>query len=522
MLRFSVKTWFAVVFLAVFSLSICTVFPAGAYAADVPSRGGVMKIALDAEPAGLDSMVSSATLTWTVSWHMYETLFTTGDKDEVIPMLASGYEVSEDGLNYLIPLRKGVKFHNGKEMTSQDVLASLNRWLKYSSTGKRMNKNIVSFEARDAYTVAFLLKEPDAVFIPSLSMPGGGAIVMPSEIAEVAAEKPVTEYVGTGPYKFLEWKPNRHIRFVRFDDYQSNGDSVNGYGGKKHAYVDELFYLFVPDKTVEAAGVEAGDFDYAYAVNTDEYERLQDTPGVQVIASVPRAWLVFPLNNREGLCADKKIRQAIQAALDMEPILLASRGHKDFWRMDPSLNQKETIWWSDKGSSLYNERNREKARNLLKEAGYDGTPLRFMASYEGYYNAALVAKSQLEAIGMKVDLQKFEPATESSRRKDSKVWDATVTGFTKKADPSLNSFLNDNYPGWWSNEEVDTLKKELSRETDFDKRYAVMERIQEIFYEDVPYIKIGDYATMRVLSDRVKGFTNKTDVFFWNVWLEKQ
>jgi peptide/nickel transport system substrate-binding protein len=206
----------------------------------------------------------------------------------------------------------------------------------------------------------------------------------------------------------------------------------------------------------------------------------------------------------------------------MEPILLASRGHQDFWRMDPSLNQKETIWWSDKGKDLYNERNREKARKLLQEAGYDGTPLRFMASYEGYYNAALVAKSQLEAVGMKVDLQKFEPATESSRRKDPKVWDATVTGFTKKVDPSLNSFLRDNYPGWWSNPEVDKLKKDLARETAFEKRYAIMDRIQEIFYEDVPYIKIGDYATMRVLSDRVKGFTNKTDVFFWNVWLEKQ
>jgi peptide/nickel transport system substrate-binding protein len=521
MLRFSAVRRIAFV-MALFSLVLLTLCSSVALAAEGPAKGGVLKIALDAEPSGLDSMVSSATLTWTVAWHMHETLFTTGEKGEIIPLLASGYQVSEDGLTYTVSLRKDVRFHNGKDMTVGDVLASLDRWFRVSSTGKRMNKNLEALTSDKPFELTFKLKEPDAVFIPSLSLPGGGAIVMPADIAEKAGDKPVTEYVGTGPYKFLEWKPNRHLRFVRFEEYRSNGDKINGYGGKKHAYVDELFYLFVPDKTVEAAGVEAGDFDYAYAVNTDEYERLLDTPGVQVIASEPRAWLVFPLNNKEGLCSDKRIRQAIQAALDMEPILLASRGHQDFWRMDPSLNQKETIWWSDKGKDLYNERNREKARKLLQEAGYDGTPLRFMASYEGYYNAALVAKSQLEAVGMKVDLQKFEPATESSRRKDPKVWDATVTGFTKKVDPSLNSFLRDNYPGWWSNPEVDKLKKDLARETAFEKRYAIMDRIQEIFYEDVPYIKIGDYATMRVLSDRVKGFTNKTDVFFWNVWLEKQ
>ncbi len=512
----------AIVILAAFAVAGFAAAPERVEAAGEPTYGGVLKIALDAEPSGLDSMVSTATLNWTVAWHMYETLFTTGAKGEILPLLASDYDVSGDGLTYTVHLRKGVKFHDGGEMTSLDVVASLNRWFEVSGNGRSTKANLESFEAPDDYTLVFTLKTPSAVFIPTLSLPGGGAIVMPAAIAEGAGPEPVKEYVGTGPYKFVEWKPNQHMRFVRFDGYQSKGDAPNGYGGKKHAYVDELLYYFVPDKTVEAAGVEAGDFDYAYAVNSDEYERLLETPGVQVIASEPRAWLTFPLNNKEGLCADKKIRQAIQAALDMEPILLASRGHPDFWRMDPSLNQKETIWWSDAGAELYNEADAEKAKGLLEEAGYDGTPLRFMASYEGYYTAALVAKSQLEAIGMKVDLQKFEPATESSRRKDPKVWDATVTGFTKKVDPALNSFLQDNYPGWWENEELDQLKKDLVSETDFDKRYAIVERIQELFYEDAPYIKIGDYATMRVLNERVKGFTNATDVFFWNVWIEEK
>ena len=482
--------------------------------------GGILRIALDAEPGGLDSMLTNATLVWTVSWHMFENLFTFGEKMEVIPMLAEDYTISEDGLRYVVNLRKGVPFHNGKEMTSEDVVASLRRWSEHSSLGKSTFENVASMKTDGQYAVEFVLKRPDAVFLVSLATPGAGAIIVPSEIASEAGERPMRELVGTGPFQFVEWQPNRFIKMKRFDKYSARTDDPNGFGGKKTAYVDELHYSFVADKTVQSVGVEAGDFDYAYAVDSEEYERLKETPGVQAVVSPPRAWLAFILNNKEGILSDVRIRRAMLAALDMEPILLISRGHPDVWRMDPSLHQKETIWWSEKGKDLYNQKNAEKAKALLKEAGYNKQPIRWMASYEGYYNAVLVAKSQLESAGFVINLNRFEPATETSRRRNPELWDASITGFTMRGDPLLNPFFNSSVAGWWVNEEVEQLKNKLAVESNFEKRYAMVERIQELFYEDVPYIKIGDYATLRLLHKRVQNFKNLSDIFFWNVWVE--
>lgn len=495
--------------------------PASFAASGTPRKGGVMKIAVDGEPASLDSMLTTATITTSIAWHIFETLFTFGSKMEVIPMLAKDYVVADKGRTYTINLRQGILFHNGKEMDADDVIASITRWGKYSSNGKPTVANFASMEKTGKYQVVIKLKASDALLLTNLALDAAGANIMPKDISDAAGGEPVKTFVGTGPYKFVEWKPNQHIKLTRFAQYKPLDGQANGYGGRKVAHVDDLVFMFVPDQTVQSAGVEAGDFDYAYAVNSEEYERLKKTRGVQVVVSPPRAWLGFIINTKQGLMADKRIRQAVLACLDMEPILLISRGHKDMWRMDPSLNQKETVWWSNKGANLYNQKNMAKAKKLLAEAGYKGEPIRWMASYEGYYNAALVAKSQLEAIGMKVELSKYEVATESSRRKDPKLWDMSVTGYTLKADPTLNTFLMASNPGWWENAEVAALMDDLRFETDQKKRHAMVERIQELFYDDVPYIKIGDYATFRLLSARVKGFANMGNIFFWNVWLDK-
>jgi peptide/nickel transport system substrate-binding protein len=487
-----------------------------------PQFGGTLSIATDAEPAGLDMMVSSATLTWTIAWHMFENLFTLGSKQEVIPMLAENYTLDDAGLVYTIRLRQDVVFHGGKKMTAEDVIASLTRWLEVSSTGKSTGENLNDIKALNDYEVQITLNKPDSVFLASLAIPSQGAIIIPKELAEKAGNEPMKEFIGTGPFEFIEWKPNQHIRLKRFDDYKPRTEPTNGYGGEKIAYVDELYYTPVPDATVQATGVETGQFDYAYAASSDDYDLFKETPGLQTVVSDPRAWLAFILNTKEGIMANLKVRQAFLAALSMEDILLVSRGHRDIWRMDPSLNQKETIWWSDKGKELYNQGDVDKAKRLLQEAGYDGEPIRWMASYEGYYNAALTAKSQLEEAGFVIDLQKYEPSTESDRRKDPALWDVSVTGYTMRPDPVLNTFMSSSVPGWWENAEVQGLLEDMRREVDFDKRYAMWERIQELFYEEVPYVKVGDYATLRLLSERVQNFKKTPDIFFWNVWLEQE
>src|SRR5262249_19308143 len=170
----------------------------------------------------------------------YEGLYSLDSSNRPIPMLAESHTVSKDGLTYTFKLRQGVKFHNGKEMTSEDVVASLTRWGKQSNYGKVLAAQGAEWRPVDKYTVELKLKEKSAVVLISLAVPNNFGAIYPKEIAEkFPPEVKATEWIGTGPYKLAEWKPDQYIRMVRFDDYTSRNEKPNGYGGGKTPDVGE-------------------------------------------------------------------------------------------------------------------------------------------------------------------------------------------------------------------------------------------------------------------------------------------
>src|SRR5499433_1028942 len=153
---------------------------APAYAA--PQKGGVANIAMIGEPQTLDPMASTADLVGTIMQHIYEPLYTFDANWNVAPMLAESMPViSKDGLVYTIPLRKGVKFHNGKEMTADDVVASLNRWMEMAPRGKAIAKEVKSLEAKGPNTIVITLNRPYAPLLAHFALPSGFAVIMSKE-----------------------------------------------------------------------------------------------------------------------------------------------------------------------------------------------------------------------------------------------------------------------------------------------------------------------------------------------------
>src|SRR5712664_3244729 len=162
-------------------------------------------------------------------------------------MLAERHTVSKDGLTYPFKLRKGVKIYYGKEMNSADVVASLARWGKQSIYGKALFAQVADWRAVDKYTVEMKLKEKSAIVLVSLAVPNNFGAIYPKEIAEkFPPEQKATEYIGTGPFKLAEWKPDQYIRMVRFDDYKSRNEKPNGSGGGKTEWLDEIRWIPVP------------------------------------------------------------------------------------------------------------------------------------------------------------------------------------------------------------------------------------------------------------------------------------
>jgi peptide/nickel transport system substrate-binding protein len=183
-------------------------------------KGGVLKVGNLGEPPTLDAHWTTATITEVLANHIYEGLYSVDAKAQPIPMLAEGMPaVSKDGLTYTFKLRQGIKFHNGKEMTSADVVASLNRWGAQSTYGKTLYARVAEVRAIDKYTVEMKMKERTATVLISLAIPNNFAAIYPKEVVDKfkPAEKS-TEWIGTGPFKLVEWKPDHHIKMVRFDD----------------------------------------------------------------------------------------------------------------------------------------------------------------------------------------------------------------------------------------------------------------------------------------------------------------
>jgi len=497
------------------------------FAADAPKRGGVLRVGNLGEPPALDAHWTTASITETLTNHLYEGLYSLDANNRPIPMLAEGHTVSRDGLTYTFKLRQGVKFHNGKEMTSEDVVASLARWGKQSIYGKALFAQVAEWKAVDKYTTEMKLKEKSAIVLISLAVPNNFGAIYPKEIAEkFPPEIKVTEYVGTGPFKLAEWKPDQYIRMVRFDDYKARNEKPNGYGGGKTAHLDEVRWIPVPEVATRVAQVETGELEFADDLNLDAYDRLTKNPNVRPLVSKPYYWLVAVFNKKEGLMTNQKLRQAWQAALDIEPIMKNVAGGKaEFYRMDSSLAPAEITAWHTKLAGLpWNERNRDKARRLLQEAGYKKEPIRFMTTqeYKWMYDFALLTKQQLEDAGFAIDLQVVDWATLVKRRNNSKEYDVFTTGMGAFYDPTHHIYLTASWPGWTTDEDILRLQAELARETDPKKRLALWEQQTRQFYEKVPVIRYGDLFGLRAIRNTVKGFNEKTErIRFYNVWLEQ-
>jgi peptide/nickel transport system substrate-binding protein len=460
---------------------------------------------------------------------VYETLFTY-DADYIsVPELVDTHTVREDGLTHTMPLRQGITFPNGEPMTAADVHASVTRWASISGVGKNLFEAVDEFVEVDDHTVEFRLKQPCGTILVALSHNTQACTIHPKSIMEAAGETPFTDdsmVIGTGPYKFKERQADAYIRLERFDGFVSRDEPINGYAGRKDAWVDMIEYIPVPDVAARVAGLQAGDYHYAMQIPNDQYELLSTTPGIVAEIKDFTIFEAFFLNWRSPLMGNLALREAFRSALNHEEILIAAHGTGDFTRLDPGWMMQQTAFYTTSGEEFYNVNDPELAKQKLEEAEYDGTPLRFMTTqeYPAFYAASVIAQQQLEAVGFTIDLQVIDWATVLERRGKEDEWDVFCTSHGFVPDPSQITMVGQmgTYPGWYDSEASLALAEELLAETDFDKRFAIWEELQHNIYTEIPAVKVGDAAEAAYYSEQVGGWPLAVErgVPYWNLWLK--
>ena len=485
------------------------------------TQGGAIDVATIGEPPTLDPMTSTADLVGIITQHMFETLYTFDANWAVAPLLAADMpEISEDGTVYTIALREGVTFHDGSDMTAEDVVASLERWLRIASRGMQTAETVQSVEAVDDHTVQITLSGPYAPLLSLLSLNNSAAIVIPSEIA---GEDVMEDFIGTGPYQLAERRPDQYIQLTRFDDYASRDEDANGYGCGRNQYLDEIRFVPVPDPNTRIEGAVAGQFDYVDSIAVEAYDRIA-SGNTEPVMLAPFGWPVFVMNPAEGVNSDIAVRKAIQAALAPQDMLLAAFGSEDFFTADGAMYPEGYVWHTEAGTEPYKPMgDTEMASQLLADSSYDGSPLRILTSrqYEFHYTMAQVAEAYLEAAGFDVQLDVVEWATLTQRRTDPALWDIYITHSPFLPEPSLTGIMSDSSPGWWVSDAKHAALGAFNAEADPDARVELWAAVQEAIYEEVPAFKVGNFNAVAAQSPALEGMNPAPWPYFWNAWLEE-
>jgi peptide/nickel transport system substrate-binding protein len=487
--------------------------------------GGEIRVALIGEPPSLDLHMSTATVSVLVSAHMFEFLFTWDEEYEPLPELVDDWEVSDDGLTNTLHLRQGVTFHNGEEFTADDAYASIDRWANVLGVGfgQELMEKTDEMEVEDDYTLVFNMNEPFGTFAVSLARQSNGCAIYPADLVEEAGDSTLSEFVGTGPYQFVEHQADQHILVERYDDYVAIDGGPNGYGGTKHAYADMIRFIPVPDEAARVAGIQAGDYDFLESIGPEQFETLDEDENVVAEVGPPDGNELAIFNMDQGIMTDISMRRAVQAVADHEEILTASHG-EGFFRLDPGHMWEETIWHSTVGEELYNMADPDLAEEYLEEAGYDGEEIRIITTqeYMDMYYQAVVLQQQMEDIGMNVSVEVFDWSTLLETRGDTSAWDIAITGFAFRVDPAQLHTNNCEWGGRWCSEEKEELVAQMLSEVDLDERIALWEQIQELAYEEAAIIKFGDGNELLAYSPRLQDVTlTQLIPAFWNSWIDE-
>jgi peptide/nickel transport system substrate-binding protein len=487
--------------------------------------GGELRIAIGGEPPSLDLHQSTALVTVLIMGHVYELLFTWDDDFAVYPDLVDTYEVSDDGLLNTLNLRQGVLFHNGNELTADDVHASIDRWANVLGVGFGEDLMAATDEMRvvDDYTLEFEMNRPFGTFAVALARQSNACAIYPQEIVDEAGDGSINEFIGTGPYQFVEHIADQHILVERFEDYVPRDEEPNGYAGGKHGYLDQIRFIPVPDEAARVTGLQADDFDFLEAITTDQFEALEGDDTIVTELGPPIRYDLTVVNMDQGVLSDLNMRRAVQAAIDCEEVVTAAHG-ADYIRLDPGHMWQETIWHSTAGEEKYNIGDPDLAAEYLEEAGYDGEVIRLMTTQEFmdlYYTGAVIAQ-QLEDAGMNVDLMVVDWATLVETQNDTSAWDLCTTWFGFRVDPAQLHTLRCDFAGRWCTEEKTELVENLLAETELDERVRIWEELQELAYEEVPFIKTGESMSLLAYQPRVQNLDLIQLVpAFWNTWIDE-
>ncbi len=505
------------------------VAPAFADKFKCPHVGGDFTFGQEANINSLDQMTSATISTRNIAMNIYEALMTRDENFSPILDLAASMTEAQDHLTYTFKLRQGVHFHNGKEMTSADVVASFDRYARIGLE-RGMLTNVDRWDAPDKDTFVIHMKQVQPTFLIALSSFSVPIVIIPAENKDDPPQQ--LKAVGTGPYQLVESVPGSYVKLKRFDGYTPNAsfDQRTGFGGYKQACFDAVTFRIVTEPGARVAGLRTGELQGVEDIPSKSVPDLKKDSNITILP-LQNWWIQITYPNVSvPPTNDPMFRKAVQAALDMDEIMdAASDGN---YKLNVGFQYPNQADYTDAGKETYNLHNAALAKQYLAQSGYKGEPVVLLTDkdYPPMYNSALVMKQELQAVGINAQLKvtDWPTSVQLSQHSDS-GWNFFYTGWGTQ--PALGALATMQFfappnavyrpAGGVDDPEAVRLWNDMNRLPTPEGRQQAFAAMQKYVLEQVYASPFGSFTKVQGVRSNVQGFVPFRIPRMADVWFEK-
>ncbi|WP_425960969.1 ABC transporter substrate-binding protein [Rhizobium nepotum] len=514
-----------------------TALPGSVFAANSktsrPVTGGTLKLLYRVDPGNaLFAINTSSGTGQAIGPKIVEGLLTFDFELNSQPLLATEWSVSDDHLRYTFKLRPNVKWHDGEDFTSEDVAFSIFRLKEAHPRGRITYQNVEAVETPDPLTAVIVLSKPAPFLISAQS--SSESPIVPKHIFEKlkpADGQTLQTAIGTGPFKLTEWTPGSHLIFERNPNYWDAGKP----------YLDRIILRIITDPAARAVALETGEVDIGdNPVPLADLERLKQNPDLVLDTNTyayagPQQQLFFNYDNE--IFRKKDVRLAIAKAINLDEIVnVALFGYA---QISPSPVSTALPNWYDPSVKAHAYDPKE-AEKLLDAAGYarkdGGKRFAVRLTYNSYLTPgyADVLRSQLEKIGIAVEIRKYDLPTYLKTVYTDRAFDLVVESLSNTFDPSLGiqrAYWSKNFKiglpfsnaANYANPEADALLEAAAIEPDPKKRWVSWSKFQHLIHDEVASVDLVAGGSQIVARRRVKNYVTGAQGLNWSfgdLWLD--
>ena len=483
-----------------------------------------------------DPIWSTTTVARNFGYMVWDTLYGWDGTMTPRPQMLEGHEVADDGLTWRMRLRDGLKWHDGSPVTAADCVASIRRWMKRDGFGQRIDDDVNELRATGDRGFEFRLKKPFPLLAHGLGKPTANVcFIMPGHVAQTDPFKQIDDYTGSGPFRFLrdEWSPGASAAFARFEGYVPRQEPPDFVAGGKAVNFDRIEWTVIPDAATSGAAMQAGEQDWWQSPTADLLPSLRQARGV-VVERLDDFGTVgmMRFNMLHPPFENVKLRRDVLPAINQSDFMAAAMGSEtDLYRIPVGVFTPSSPLANDAGMQvLTGPRDLELARRLVKESGYAGERIVFLAptDYPVLNAYCQVGADVLKKIGLNVDFQGMDWGTMITHRNNRETvdkggWSAFCTSWEglNLVDPGAH------YPiagtglkgwfGWYESAKMEALRTAWFEAPDLAAQKRVAEQIQLLTWDEVPFIPVGQTFQPIVRRTTISGIVKSPFPLFWNV-----